>query len=351
MIKTVKGDLMLTEAEAIVNTVNCVGVMGKGIALQMKKAYPDNFKAYANACTKGEVKPGKMFVYRLAEENKNPKFIINFPTKKHWKNPSEIEYLQEGLDDLVKTVQEYGIQSVALPPLGCGNGGLDWNIVRSLIFEKLSKLPKNIEIELYEPAGAPKTERQIIRTRIPNMTLFNATLLKLIQRYLWDELTLSRLEIQKLAYFEKESNDPVFAKLSFEKAPYGPYAMALGNVIHDMDGHFLHNCGDQNDPWRQISLDETAVQKAGEVTMGNLETQACLNSVFELIDGYEDPFGMELLSTVHWIIKNDATITNPLSVHYAMQKWSERKAKLFNIRHIEIAWKSLFEQGWVAKRI
>ena len=126
------GDILAEGAEALVNTVNCVGVMGKGIALQFKKAFPENFRAYAKACQRGEVKLGAMFVFRTGTVT-NPRYIINFPTKHHWRSNSRIEAIDMGLKDLARVIRAHGIRSIALPPLGCGLGGLDWGNVRPRI--------------------------------------------------------------------------------------------------------------------------------------------------------------------------------------------------------------------------
>src|ERR1700730_18295283 len=139
MISFTEGNLLEASAEALVNTVNTVGIMGKGIALMFKEAFPANFRAYEDACNHKEVKVGKMFV----TENRTfsgPRWIINFPTKKHWRQPSKLEWITEGLGDLRRVIQEHNIRSVALPPLGTGNGGLDWNEVRPEVLRILGDL-------------------------------------------------------------------------------------------------------------------------------------------------------------------------------------------------------------------
>ena len=144
MIYFKDGDIFKDTSEAIVNAVNCVGVMGKGIALKFKEKYPDNYIMYKTACDRKEVKIGKMFIYK--ESNKT---IINFPTKQHWRNDSKIEYIKEGLEDLVKVLQSLNIESVAMPAIGCGNGGLSWDIVKKTIKEYLSDV--DMSIVVYNP--------------------------------------------------------------------------------------------------------------------------------------------------------------------------------------------------------
>ena len=150
MIKYITGDIMASPAEAIVNTVNTVGVMGKGIALQFKEAFPANFAIYAEACRKGELVPGKLLVTKERNAAGNEKIIINFPTKKHWRYSSRYEYIESGLASLVEAIRANNIKSIAIPPLGCGNGGLNWDIVKKMIESALSDV--DIDVNVYEPS-------------------------------------------------------------------------------------------------------------------------------------------------------------------------------------------------------
>jgi len=149
MIQLKTGNLLTEKTEALVNTVNCVGVMGKGIALQFKKAYPENFKAYKKICDAAQLHPGQMFVYD-SKTVLAPRYIINFPTKQHWRSKSKLEDIQSGLIALVTEIQERKIQSVAIPPLGCGNGGLDWSVVKPMIIKACEQIP-DVEVILFEP--------------------------------------------------------------------------------------------------------------------------------------------------------------------------------------------------------
>jgi O-acetyl-ADP-ribose deacetylase (regulator of RNase III) len=151
MIESVRGDLLRAPAMALVNAVNTVGVMGKGLALQFKNAHPDNFKAYLKACKQDQIRVGQMLIFDrglLAV----PRYIINFPTKKHWRHPSKLEYISAGLDDLTFQVRSLGIQSIAIPALGTGLGGLEWAEVRPLILEAFVLLP-DVQVWLFEPPG------------------------------------------------------------------------------------------------------------------------------------------------------------------------------------------------------
>lgn len=346
MIEFKKGNMLEADAEALVNTVNCVGVMGKGIALQFKKAYPDNFKEYEKACRHNLVTPGKMFV-RPSGALFGPKYIINFPTKDHWKSSSKMEYINEGLSDLVTVIERLGIKSVAIPPLGCGNGGLDWMVVRRLMIEKLAQTAANAHIIIYEPSGAPEPSAQVVRTDKPPMTLFVAKMMLLINRYLIEELTLSRLEIQKLAYFTHEAGDPNFASMHFAKGTYGPYSDGLSNALHRMDGHYLRGCGDNNSAFSQIELITSNIDDA-EKLLKNDKDKLYLNKVFTLINGFEYPFEMELLSTVHWVASHEEKRASDVKTAIeSIHAWNDHKRKTFKPEHIENAWKRLKEYGWI----
>lgn len=148
MIREMEGDLLGADVDALVNAVNTVGVMGKGLALQFKRAFPANFEAYRRACAAGEVRLGRMLV--AATGLSSPRLIVNFPTKGHWRSPSRLEDVASGLEDLVRTVEREGIGSIAVPPLGCGLGGLRWEEVRPLVVAAFAPLP-GVEVRLYPP--------------------------------------------------------------------------------------------------------------------------------------------------------------------------------------------------------
>ena len=156
MIERTQGDLLDAGVQALVNTVNTVGIMGKGIALQFKKAFPENYSAYRKACAAGLVTIGRMFVHDLGVLA-SPRYIINFPTKQHWRSKSKIADIKSGLTALVDEVQRLGIESIALPPLGCGHGGLEWSEVAPLIEKAFADLP-NVQVLVFEPADAPPPE-------------------------------------------------------------------------------------------------------------------------------------------------------------------------------------------------
>ena len=256
-----KGDLLRQQVDAIVNTVNCVGVMGKGIALQFKLKWPENNKHYEKACKAGEVRPGKMLVHHLGALAGKPHYIINFPTKDHWRGKSKIEFIEDGLDDLVKVIQDNNIRSIAIPPLGCGNGGLRWSDIRPLIEEKLSALSNQLEVHLFEPDGAPDAASIIVATDRPRMTAGRAVLIKLLSAYRETGYLLSKIEAQKLGYFADVAG--VLSKLNYVKNQFGPFSHSLNKALEAMNGHFITGLGDNDKIEAQISINEDAIIEAG----------------------------------------------------------------------------------------
>src|SRR5215208_2801766 len=251
MVELTRGDILKADAEALVNTVNCVGIMGRGIALQFRKAFPENFSAYKALCDREGLQPGMMMVYDL-ERLSNPRFVINFPTKRHWKGKSRLEDIEAGLKALVREVRARGILSIAIPPLGCGLGGLDWHVVRPRIEEAFRGLPE-VKVLLFEPAGAPDPDKMAKERRVPDMTVGRAGLVGLMRRYLAAVMdpAVTLLEIHKLMYFLQEAGEPL--QLRFKKLHYGPYAENLRHVLSYIEGHFIQGYGDAADqPDKQI---------------------------------------------------------------------------------------------------
>lgn len=327
MIEYRNGNLLEDSSEALINTVNTVGLMGKGIALQFKQAFPDVFREYQRACKNDEVQVGKMHVVPT-NSLVGTKYVINFPTKKHWKENSKMNYITEGLSDLKNVIEELGIQSIALPPLGCGNGGLNWGVVKPQIEETFRE--SSVKVHVYEPSGSPKPDNMKIGTKMPRMTEARALLLASLHNYMGPGYRLSLLEIQKIAYFLQEAGEPL--KLNFVKNKYGPYAENLNFVLQRLEGHFIRGYGDRNSH-SDIYLINSAGSKAHEYLNNTDEKHKRLEKVNDIIEGFENPYGMELLATVHWIQKN-VQPTNDDELVGEVQNWNERKKKLFSPKHI-----------------
>lgn len=337
------GNLLTADVDALVNTVNTDGVMGKGLALQFKKAFPENFASYERACKAGEVKIGQMHVVpRLA----SPRFIINFPTKRHWRQPSRLEYVREGLRDLVAQVKHLAITSIAVPPLGCGNGGLEWSAVRPLIVEAFSAVPE-VRVVLFEPSDAPSADQVIDRRERPGMTPARAAVIALMGRYVETGYgyRLSLVEVQKLAYFLQLAGENL--RLEYRAHHYGPYADNLRKALRNIEGHYTCGVGDgKNSPETSLELLPGAVDEAREFLREKPETLARQDRVAALIEGFETPFGMELLGTVHWVMQHGADPDDVDDVLARVQAWSERKRSQMKDGHVRVAWARLHEQGW-----
>ena len=344
MIQFKAGDILTEDAEAVVNTVNCVGFMGRGIALQFKKNFPDNFKAYANACKHKEVQPGRMFIFETGQITP-PRYIINFPTKRHWRGASRMEDIEFGLSALVEEIKSRNICSIAIPPLGSGLGGLDWAQVRRRIEEALEGLD-DVQITVYQPNGTPAPGKMVRNRTVPKMTPDRAALVSLMHRYLAGLLDpfVTLLEVHKLMYFLKIAGE--LPKLKYKKDYYGPYSENLRHVLNAIEGHFVSGYADGGDaPDKELKLVPGALKDANTFLADKTKTQKRLKKVSDLVEGFESPFGLELLSTVHWVASNES----PQSFDEVVAKtyaWNERK-KEFSPRQIGLAVGVLTQQGWI----
>lgn len=349
MITYTTGNLLDAKVEALVNTVNTVGIMGKGIALMFKEAFPDNFKAYAAACENGDVKTGRVFL-TTRDQFIGPKWIINFPTKEHWRSPSKIEWIEEGLNDLKRVIEEKKIRSIALPPLGSGNGGLDWSQVRPKIEAALSEL-RDVEVVVYEPTH--KYQNVAKRSGVEKLTPARALIAELVRRYSILGLGCTLLEIQKLAWFLERSLDKLGLdnplKLQFEANKFGPYANKLTHLLDALDGSYLH-CDKRIADASPLDLIAFEDAKKDYVsiyltTPEAKEYRAALDSTSDLIDGFESPLGMELLATIDWLLVKENVQPTLAAVREGIAHWpagknaADRKSRLFGDRLIELGLK------------
>ncbi|PTD97500.1 type II toxin-antitoxin system antitoxin DNA ADP-ribosyl glycohydrolase DarG [Pseudothauera lacus] len=346
-IQIMQGDLLRQDdVDAIVNTVNCVGVMGKGIALQFKNKWPANFRDYAAACKAGEVRPGRMFVHDSGGLMK-PNYIINFPTKDHWRGGSRIEFIRDGLADLVTQVRRLGIRSIAIPPLGCGNGGLEWSRVRPLIENAFAALP-DVDVRLFEPGEAPDPRSMEVNTARPRMTPGRAAILKLIETYRALDYGLSRIEVQKLAYFLQECGQQL--ELKFVKHHYGPYSDALRHALQRMEGHFIRGVGDGVVESEIAPLNEALVEAERCIAEeGNEALNERVERIAVLIDGFQSPYGMELLATVHWVCSREGAGSADEAL-CRIGEWNGRKKSLMSAGHVQAAWLQLQRTGWLGRQ-
>ncbi len=351
MIRSTQGNLLTADVEALVNTVNTVGVMGKGIALMFKEAFPDNYRAYKSACDRGEIKIGKMFVFERPALH-GPRWIINFPTKEHWRGHSRLEWIESGLHDLTRVLEERGIKSVAIPPLGSGNGGLEWHAVRAVIVDRLSTLSQ-VDIVLYEPT------REYLNVAKPagveSLTPARALVAELIRRYWVLGIDCTLLEVQKLAWFLSKSivkrglRDPLH--LSFKPERYGPYSDELRHLLNALDGSYL-NCERRladAKPFDVIRFEDAKRERVAAYLKSEAqEFLPALDATSRLIDGFESPFGMELLGTVDWLVEEQKLPADVDAVRKGLQSWphgAERKQRLFDQRAIGLALERIAAAG------
>ncbi len=348
MIETTRGNLLEAPVEALVNTVNTVGVMGKGIALQFKQAYPAMFRAYETACKAGEVKLGKVHVFDMGGLVGGPRWIINFPTKGHWRTRSSISDIESGLLDLVDTIKRLNIKSVALPPLGCGHGGLDWKDVRPLVESTLGRLT-DVRIQVFAPGATPEAAAMPNRTERPKMTIGQAALIALMDRYLKGLLDpfVSLLEIHKLMYFLQAAGQPL--RLQYEAREFGPYAKNLRQVLIRLESHYTRGYGDgQDSPTKPIELMPNVAEEAQSFLQHDQGIRQRMDRVTDLIEGYEDPVGLELLSSLHWVMSHnpEARLSAPVAAR-AVHEWNARKRRALKTENLTKAWHHLADKGWV----
>ena len=344
MIEYKTGDLLAEDAEALVNTVNCVGVMGRGIALQFKRAWPKNFEAYAAACHSGDVRPGRMFVFETGQFI-NPRYIINFPTKRHWRGKSRIEDVEAGLAVLATEIHRRKIGSIAVPPLGAGLGGLEWVEIRERIESALGELSE-VKVVVFEPRGYPVKGKGHRAKKAPAMTLGRAALVGLMDRYLRGLLDpfVTLLEVHKLMYFMQEAGEPL--RLRLKKGLYGPYAENLRHVLAEIEGYFVTGYGAGGEaPDKPLELVPGAVEDARNTLAENQETKSRFERVAKLVEGFESPFGLELLSTVHWVVTREEATSDP-SLIETTYAWGQRKRQ-FSKHQLLLAKGLLTERGWL----
>ncbi|AVV34635.1 Appr-1-p processing protein [Halomonas sp. SF2003] len=346
MIEYTRGNLLEADVEALINTVNTVGVMGKGIALMFKEAFPDNFAAYAAACKHREIETGRMFVTER-DALLGPRWIINFPTKQHWRARTQMEWIESGLDDLKRVIRERGIRSIALPPLGCGNGGLDWEDVRPRIEAALSEL-EDVHVLVFEPTNQYQNVAK--RSGVETLTPARALLAELVRRYwvLGNECSL--LEVQKLAWLLErrilahDLDNPL--KLDFKPHRYGPYSDRLRHLLNGLDGSYLHSEKRINDatPDEVVWFDESrrALINAYLRSAEAAPYAEVLEEVDALIDGFQSPLGMEVLATLDWLITQESVTPSVEAIKEGLRHWpndlaGQRKLKLFSDRLIALA--------------
>ena len=300
MIEYKTGSIIAEDAEALVNTVNCVGVMGEDWRCSLKTPFP-KISRRTQRRVNGE-KFSRPHVRFETGQLTNPRYIINFPTKRHWRGKSRMSDINDGLDALVSEIRARGTRS------SCHSAARKWSRRTTVVrrtFEDRANLERlqDVKIVVFEPRESPDTKEIVTSREVPNMTTGRAALVGLMQRYLAGLMDpfVTLLEVHKLLYFMQEAGEPL--QLRYTKAIYGPYAENLCHVLRAVEGHLISGYADGGDaPDKQLELVPGAVPDASAFLEDRLESRARFDQVADLVQGFETPFGLEMLSTVHWVI-------------------------------------------------
>ena len=343
MIKYITGNILESRAEALINTVNTVGIMGKGIALQFKKAYQNNFKAYVGACKRNEIEIGKLFVVKDSNLNSEEKYIINFPTKKDWRKPSEYEFIYAGLDDLICVLEEYKIKSVAVPPLGAGNGGLDWGKVKKIIEQKLNNI--DVEIIVYEPTEHIK--EQLKKERV-KLTDARALLLYVLYDLVKNGEYVSEFSSEKICYFLQRFGAKKYFNLDFSPNFYGPYSGKVRFVLNVLNGSYIMGYSDMNKkPFDPLILVPDGYDTVRTHIERNSELYSIAKKTINFLTGFYSDFALELLTSIDFITTNENSFEKRVIIEQ-LEKWSDRKRSLFsNPKYIDISVRQLQQAEFV----
>jgi O-acetyl-ADP-ribose deacetylase (regulator of RNase III) len=316
VIKYVTGNLLESEAKVLVNTVNCEGYMGKGIAYQFKLAFPENNRSYVAACKSGRLKIGTL--HHFVE---NGKIIVNFPTKNKWRANSKMEYIEKGLDELINLLNKLNAPSVAIPPLGSGNGGLIWADVKNLIEEKLSPVSENVEILIYEPS--------MNYTALPAAEPKLSTSALILMQIKMSLTKFSTLRLQKTAYImDIFSVKPYF---NFKKDKLGPYDHSIGVISKSINEFQKYHNTKNTDEAYNIALSKLISEK----------TSSHLNILLPLVKKASDYVNLisedktlECLTTILFILKTNGDLEEE-QIFFNFKNWSEDKAKRFTEQEIK----------------
>jgi O-acetyl-ADP-ribose deacetylase (regulator of RNase III) len=353
MITYHHGNILEAPVEAVVNTVNCVGVMGKGLALLVKQTWPDVFAEYAAAAKRGDIVPGQMHVVRRSTLEK-PRFVVNFPTKRHWRAPSSLEDVESGLRDLVWLVREMELPSIAVPALGCGNGGLDWTIVRACIEEAFASMPE-VDVWVYPPAAesGSRLSSDVLTQRIVSSAVDSTSVTRiawqalgrLLREYQLQTGTVTVLEGQKLAWFLQFFGVPL--GLHFEKGAFGPFAEELPRLLAEW-GESIVSGEVRSSPLSVIAIRPLPATEDECSPDPSPAYVSEVNHVLALSDGFADTYGMELLATVHWVGAQLATgSVGESQIMEGIHGWSERKRTTMQPPHIRAAmWQLAALDAW-----
>lgn len=312
MIKFTVGNLFESEAECLINTVNCEGFMGKGIAYQFKLKYPNNNKDYVKACKNHSLTIGKLHYFK-----EDGKLIINFPTKDKWRQKSKIEYIESGLTALVELIPSLDVKSFAIPPLGCGNGGLEWHVVKDILIQKLEQLSTNYDFIIYEPSNSyTAIPKEPPKLNTSSLVLMNIKL-KLNK--------FNSIRLQKTAYFMNYYLDSQY--FNFKKHKYGPYDNSIAIISKNIKEFQLY--------YNSSSTEEAYLLAYRNLVSKNviekLDTlMPALLKATEYVNNIESDKDLECITTIMYLIDSSISpIKNNQELILSFRNWSEDKSNRF----------------------
>ncbi len=346
MIEYCTGNLLKSDAEALVNTVNTVGVMGKGIALQFKTLFSHNYSVYRKTCKAGKLEIGQLLSVMDYNRITGDRLIVNFPSKTHWRKPSEYDYIKKGLTALRKLIIDQKIQSIAIPPLGCGNGGLDWIIVKSMIEESLSDI--SAKVYLYEPANAIA---ELPLKRNTNLTPARAMLLYVAYRLVQEGEFLSEFSAEKVCYFLQRFGAQDQFRLQFKAKFYGPYSGKVKHLLYQLNGVYLE--GYQRKDTKPFEALDVKFGPRDRVEQYLAERPGFLKiakDTDKFLTGLYSEFGLELLSSMDFVARENKLETKEEIRDY-LYAWSHRKrTKFSDDSYIQIAYQQLLENALITTK-
>lgn len=333
MIIYKKGNILESKADALVNTVNTQGVMGKGIALQFKNAFPLNYKIYQDVCKRGDFEIGNLLIVEDNGLISGKKTIINFPTKTSWRKPSEYSYIERGLERLLQVIDEKKLNSIAIPPLGSGNGGLNWEIVKKMIEDKMSHLPTDVFI--YEPNS--QIQEKLKEERV-QLTDARAMLLFMLYKLVANGEFVSEFSSEKICYFLQRFGAKEHFKLDYKPNFYGPYSGKVKYVINYLNGSYIMGYSSMDKkPFETLDLVSDGFEKVESYILSKPELVQIVKKAESFLDGFYSEFALELLSTIDYISLNKGTYNLEI-IKKELESWSERKRTLFsNDRFLNIS--------------
>lgn len=338
MIRFVTGDIFNAQVDAIVNTVNLMGVMGKGIALQFKERFSNNFIIYQQACRNKTIDIGNSLVVHEKWRGQDM-LVINFPTKKHWRYPSQYVFIEKGLDNLVEIIRHYGIKSIAIPPLGAGNGGLEWPKVRQLIVEKLSNV--DCMIYVFEPGHVAETQDKDVK-----LTPARALLVYMLDRMQQEGYDATAFTAVKSVYFLQRFGAVNIFNLRFIPYIYGPYCDSVRHMLHHIDGAYVRGFADMTKkPFEPFDIMHERMDEVRRYVEQNIMLSDIVYRTCEFLKDNWDDFSLELLSSIDYLMTENPSASVD-EIYAKLRAWSPRKSNLFSDKQYTIAaYKHIVDAG------